>query len=737
MARPAHAEPIGIALPGLSSTRLRLGLSLAALAAVVLSRLLLLPDGPWEQDEALFASGVLDFDVTRHRPHPPGFPGWIATGKVLLPLTGDPLRSLQLASSLASAFTFWALAHLLARVLPGGRATLLAAAYTMCPLSWVHAGRAFSTTPAIALALAVLLLWHASGTRRHLVGWALLAVAGLVRPQLAPELAVVAAMGLARPDVSRRVRAGGVVLAAGLTLAGLAAVFVSDPAATLDAFAGHLGRHRGGLSRTVPWSALGFVRGLGHPAVAVTVALVAVLGLGRAVRTRRREGLWLLALVGITAWMVLRQHHAGFPRYAVVLLAACTPALAWALSALPRHAGFAATIGMLVVGTVASLGPVLSMHDAPLPVVAAARKAVADPQARALAYSHGVFSFARLEAELAGVPAIDLANETTPRSFPPRTYAIEGSTLHTLDGVTVCGMSMPEAPERAMRLGQGRFGHARLSRDGVVFGHGMHAPELDEIGDRFAWLSTQGALHLPHGSDRLHLRLDVPADMDGKTLAIDVGGLQRTHVLREGPQSLDTDALHCDRGCTATLRVNATHAAPDDLRRLSVRLDAAWVSGPAFAPAYAQWSPGRPRTMRAQDVRLEGFEDPEVFPGGARGAWTRGRAQIRFPARSGVLRVRVARPTHTPGSVSFVSGSEAHDIDVGPQPTTLEFPIDAPDGLATLRIDAPTFRPVDVREGSDDRRELGLIVYAVEFLPDRDPCRPDGVSSPRGDSKDS
>ncbi|HQT94449.1 MAG: hypothetical protein B7Z61_04840, partial [Acidobacteria bacterium 37-71-11] len=55
--------------------------SAAALAALVASRLLLLPAGPWEQDEALMACGVLDFDPSRHMPLPPGFPLWIAIGK--------------------------------------------------------------------------------------------------------------------------------------------------------------------------------------------------------------------------------------------------------------------------------------------------------------------------------------------------------------------------------------------------------------------------------------------------------------------------------------------------------------------------------------------------------------------------------------------------------------------------------------------------------------------------------
>ena len=61
------------------------------LLLVLLSRLLLLPDGAWEQDEALMACGVLDFDPARHMPLPPGFPLWVFIGKVVRKLAvGGP-----------------------------------------------------------------------------------------------------------------------------------------------------------------------------------------------------------------------------------------------------------------------------------------------------------------------------------------------------------------------------------------------------------------------------------------------------------------------------------------------------------------------------------------------------------------------------------------------------------------------------------------------------------------------
>ena len=108
----------------------------------------------------LFAAGVLDFDVTRHRPHPPGFPGWIAIGKLLLPLAGDPVLALQIASSLASAVLFWAMANGFAPVMVFAdnpyyfiALILLTPLWTSFHFYWVH--RALHWPPLYRLAHAL------------------------------------------------------------------------------------------------------------------------------------------------------------------------------------------------------------------------------------------------------------------------------------------------------------------------------------------------------------------------------------------------------------------------------------------------------------------------------------------------------------------------------------------------------------------------------------------------------
>ncbi len=721
-------------LPGLPASSAGAAIGAAVLVAVLLSRLLLLPEGPWEQDEALFAAGVLDFDVTRHRPHPPGFPGWIGLGAAVNAFADDPVRALQLLSSVASVGLFWALAHGLHRIVPGGRATALALAFTASPLAWVHAGRAFSTTPAVACGALAVVLWSGGG-RAHRGGWGLLALAATIRPQLVPELAVLGLAGLAAAR-TRRLAMEGIALAAVIALAGVVAVLLAgpSPSAVLTAFADHAARHGNGLHRSDMLADLGIVRGLGHPALALALGLATLTGLGLALRKDRRQGMWLLGLLVVTAWMILRQHHPGFPRYAVALLAAALPALAWSLAAVPLRVGHVLAWGLAILGGVAALGPVLSMHRAPLPVVAAVRRATVDPNAHALAYSHGLFSFARLQAERANIPAYDVLDAAAPPALPQRTYAISGRTLHFLDGVTACTVVHPQADARSMSLGQGRFGTARLGRDVVLLGEHVYTPEHDEVGDRFAWVSPGATLHLPAGAERLHLRLDAPLDVVGSSIELSPSGAEpRSRPIPGGPFAMTIDVAPCPRGCTVRIDTDAAHDAPGDPRTLAVRLEGAWVQGPGYMPSFGVWSPGLPRSARAHDVTLEGFEAPETFGQGRRGAWTSARARITLPASPGRVRLRVARPAHSAGTVVLRTDAETTELDLGPAVTTVFLRTGAPQGRATVSLQSPTFVPADVRAGSGDDRALGLIVYEVAVLPVDDPCADDDVSlAPRG-----
>ena len=103
-------HPDGLLLFGLPNRALDAVATVIVASALVVSRFGFLANGPWEWDETLFARGILHFELAAHFPHPPGFPGWLAIGHLLTPLTGDPLLALQLASAAFSVAALWALA---------------------------------------------------------------------------------------------------------------------------------------------------------------------------------------------------------------------------------------------------------------------------------------------------------------------------------------------------------------------------------------------------------------------------------------------------------------------------------------------------------------------------------------------------------------------------------------------------------------------------------------------------
>ena len=186
---PAAVDPAR--LWGLANGRLDLGLTMATVAMLAASRFALLASGPWEWDETLFARGMLDFSLAAHFPQPPGFPGLLALGHLLLPLAGTPYLALQLVSALASILVLWPLAVLGRRVAPPAVATAAALLVLFLPGPWLFSVRGFSSMAAVALALAAAALLAGGLHGRRATGFTLLLTASfLVRPILLPSVAL-------------------------------------------------------------------------------------------------------------------------------------------------------------------------------------------------------------------------------------------------------------------------------------------------------------------------------------------------------------------------------------------------------------------------------------------------------------------------------------------------------------------------------------------------------------------
>lgn len=137
-----------------------------ALALAVLflaSHLPFLSPGLEDIDSLNFALGLRDFDPTRHQPHPPGYPLFIALGKLARMTRFSEPHALAVWGTLFGAIAIFALIQLfraiegVERRTPDGAETRRAALATVltvaCPLFWFTAVRPMSDVPGLATAL--------------------------------------------------------------------------------------------------------------------------------------------------------------------------------------------------------------------------------------------------------------------------------------------------------------------------------------------------------------------------------------------------------------------------------------------------------------------------------------------------------------------------------------------------------------------------------------------------------
>lgn len=161
------------------------------------TRWLARPASWWEWDEILFGRALRHFDVTKHAPHPPGFPVFVVMGKLANWFIGDEFRALVAVNFLFASLLGAALFYLYREIF-NDRRIAVTGALLCCffPNIWVYSCAPRSDTPALVLGLIGLtLMLHGRESRRMLIaGCALLGVALGVRVTLAPLLGVVTAL---------------------------------------------------------------------------------------------------------------------------------------------------------------------------------------------------------------------------------------------------------------------------------------------------------------------------------------------------------------------------------------------------------------------------------------------------------------------------------------------------------------------------------------------------------------
>src|SRR5437588_1636503 len=181
-------------LPALTP-RQRLTFGIVALVCAA-TRFLAVAKTLWDWDEALFCLGMRSYDVTAHHPHPPGFPVYIALGRIVRTVIPSDFRALQAVNLIAAMLVFPAIFFLARELrLPFVTATIAGALCAFFPNVWFFGGGAFSDIPSLVLVVfAVAFLFRGCrDANAYLIGAALLALAAGIRPQnfligLAPGL---------------------------------------------------------------------------------------------------------------------------------------------------------------------------------------------------------------------------------------------------------------------------------------------------------------------------------------------------------------------------------------------------------------------------------------------------------------------------------------------------------------------------------------------------------------------
>lgn len=335
--------------------------ALAALAVIFLiAHLPSLPLTLDDLDGINFALGVQEFDVTRHQPHPPGYPVYIALAKVStrvmqgLGIEAASVRGLALLSVLGGVLLVPSLFALF-RALDGSvrRAWWATAVAMTAPLVWFSALRPLSDVPGLAAAvIAQALLVRAitsPPSKRSLLAGALMAGLAIgVRSQNFTLTLPLLGLALVVPGIAAgwrtRLQALG-ALTAGVLIWAVPMIVVSrGVAAYLAALSQQGGEDFGGVvmlwnfpTARVALSALQhtFISPWASIPLAVVVLIAAIAG-AAVLLHERRTGLVLLAAALPYAVFHLLFHETVTVRYALPLV----PFVAWvAVRGIDRFAG--------------------------------------------------------------------------------------------------------------------------------------------------------------------------------------------------------------------------------------------------------------------------------------------------------------------------------------------------------------------------------------------------------------
>ncbi len=723
---------------GLANSRLDLVLSLLTVVLVAASRFALLASGPWEWDETLFARGMLHFELAAHFPQPPGFPGLLALGHLLLPLAGTPYRALQLVSALASVLALWPLAVLGRRVAEPAVATSAALLVLFLPGPWLFSVRGFSSMAAVTLALwAAALLVGGLGGHRATAFTVLLTAAFLVRPVLLPTIALLWLIGVESIRPRRRVLFGAGIGLIAIAVAVLVMVRLEGGwAAFVEPFVRHGSFHVDRLHRNTRILAeVGLIKGVGGPAAAAILTGLSAIGL---VAWRRRAGArvavaWV-AILGLTAAQLVMLQNRSYARYAVGVQMASAPLLAGAGSLVAPPLAVIGFLGMTAVAAGSSLPLLREQHDA----VFGAWQATVDAFHRAADRGwaavvepeiHVFSSYQWTLIEAAGEPTPPMV--LSPRAPEPwrgidRPWLV--ATIHPhlyWPSLTRSQRVYAGVSERIKPLTQDRFLSAVLIDNPPLPVGRWWTLEHRDDGLAFMWAGPRAELWLPPvpAGTLVGLELRPAPGADPLVVEVSHGGGRFGLDGRSDSTRLWTRTTLDAVSEPVIVRLDRGAGYPPgggDERELSVQLLDVVVR-----PRGAAWG-GRAATeleRRGLGLELEGGYDAEIFADLGRGVWLKPDAGLRIAVdEPGRLELLLAAPRPTAANPRIVRDGTLAAVSsaVGNRGLIIEIPVDdeaVGAGFIEFELHSDRYRP-SAGGGSDDR-ELGVVLLGIEFQPER------------------
>jgi hypothetical protein len=607
----------------LPSRALDIALTSAVAALLIWSRFALLADGPWEWDETLFARGILHFELAAHFPHPPGFPGWLAIGHLLTPLTRDPLLALQLASAAFSVAALWLLASLGRRVAPPSLAVAAALVVLAAPGPWLFAERGFSTTAATVLALGAAVVAAGGLDRRRVTAFSLLVTASfLVRPILLPVLALLW-LGVAwRVRPWRRLLPG---VAAGAAATALAVYLMARAeggwSAFVAPFIAHSHRHFSRLAGNAGgYADLGLVKGFGGAVPATLLFAAATLGIVVWARRvgRRSALLWAMVLLTAVAQLVWMQNRTT-GRYAVGVQMALAPLVAGAAATVPATVGCVGLMGLAAWFGYDSLPLVKEQHSTQLPAWIAVQEARSDAllSGRAVVLEPELHPFASYLWHLS-----ESRGEANPpwvlSPWDPGPWAgVDGAwvvaTIHRFhypDPLHGREWHWGGVSDRLRPLTQQRFLDAWVIEDPALPLSGWYSGERESSGRSFMWGGAEAVMLLPPLAEGAELGIALRPAPGPAPVVIEIDGLRAAQIDGEAGEQrlwLAVPAATADR--VTELRFTRAAVFPvggGDQRPLAVQLYELRALSPGGAWA---GSVTHPWQREAVKVELEGSYD--------------------------------------------------------------------------------------------------------------------------------